>query len=220
MYERMDLSRAGFSNQLIYTFINGLNFASNFCDNVNTNMDQWCAGGFEQFSAKDMELEKHEKNKTPQCPKDKNVQFTIGKMVAISLECDAVGVEYFNSNTGTSPWVSGKYNWKKNQLTTIAGVGAAVGGGGFTASGSAKIGIINTMDFNTNEVDGGIVGKLDYSNDAMISGTKTGYSMEAKAMIIAGTETSASKTATYGNDGISVKYSAKSKTPAWDQIIK
>ena len=32
MYERMDLSRAGFSNQLIYTFINGLNFASNFCD--------------------------------------------------------------------------------------------------------------------------------------------------------------------------------------------
>lgn len=220
MYERMDLTRAGFSNQLIYIFISGLNFTSGFCDGPNTNMDQWCAGGYEQFSAKDMQLEKHEKNKGPECPKDKTMQITFGKMVSISLECDAVGVEYFNANVATSPWVAGKYNWKKSQLTTIAGVGAAVGGGGFTSLGSAKIGIINVMDFKTNEVDGGVVGKLDYADAGMLDGSKSGYSMEAKAMIISGTEVSASKTAWYGNDGLMLKYSSKSKTPGWDQIIK
>ena len=91
MYERMDLTRAGFSNQLIYTFLSGLNFSSNFCDGPST----------------DMEPEKPEKNKSPECPKDKNIQFTFGKMVSLPLECNAVGIEYFNANTGTSPWVAG-----------------------------------------------------------------------------------------------------------------
>ncbi len=217
MYERMDLIRAGFSNKLIYTFISGLNFTTYFCDGPQTNMDNYCQGGYAQFSAKDLELDKRKKLTAPECPKDKTMQITFAKMVTLSFECESVGVEYFNSITPTSPWVAGKYNWKKSQLTTIVGVGASVGCTGCFMSGSAKVGIINAMDFKTNEVDGGLTAKLDYTEEAL-NGTKKSYGMDAKAMVLEGADLKTTKANSYGNDGISVKMVSKTTVPSWSRI--
>ncbi|RYY87381.1 MAG: hypothetical protein EOO15_12040 [Chitinophagaceae bacterium] len=218
LYERMDLTRAGFSNTLVKHFALALNFTSYFCEGQDADMDAWCAGGYDTFNPKFVELEKQKANKPPECPKDKSLQLTILKTVSVTLDCESAGVEYFNSKVPTSQWVGGKYNWKKNQATAIIGVGASLSGLG--TSGSAKVGVITVMDFTTNEVDGGLIAKLDYSSENSNNPAfKTGYSMEAKALILAGTEVNVSKTMTYDANELSVKYSSKSKAPAWNDVI-